>query len=132
MKKNVFFLCFYIFAFLVIAANAFYLLINNAFVDISDVPEGEYKYSVISPDGNTELKVYVVKNHIGSAVRVSRIKNDKAENVFWQANSSDADVYWYDNHTVAINGIILDFAEGETFDSRNIRSIFNDGLMGWD
>lgn len=132
MKKNVFFLCFYCLAFMVMAINAVFLLINNAFVDISDVPEGEYQYSFVSPDGKSELKVYLVQTHIGNAVRVSRTKSQKTENVFWQTNASSANVHWYNDNTVSINGIVLEFSKDETYDSRNVRSIFNDGLMGWD
>lgn len=132
MKKNIFFLCFYSLVFITMLLNAAYLVINNVFVDIDDIPVGEYRYSVISPDGVSELKVYTVKTDLGNAVRVSQTKNKKTENVFWQTGVTDANVYWFDNNTAVINGIPLNFVNGETYDSRNIRSIFNDGLMGWD
>ena len=131
MKKNIFFLCFYLLTFIVMTLNGVYLVINTAYVDIADIPEGEHKYSLASPDGNSELKVYSVNTELGNAVRVSVTHNDNTENVFWQANISDADVYWFDNETVVINGITLNMKNGDTYDSRNVRSIFNDGLMGW-
>lgn len=132
MKKNIFFLCFYALTFAVMLANGIYLVVNNAFLDISDVPNGEYRSSSFSPDKESELKVYTVETDLGNGVRVSRTVNGKTENVFWQADAESASIYWNDNNTVVINGIMLDFEKNETFDSRSMRSIFNDGLMGWE
>ncbi len=132
MKKNAFFLCFYAFTFVVMLVNGIYLVVNNAFIDISDVPSGEYRSTSFSPDKKSELKVYSVETDIGNAVRVSRTRNGKTENVFWQVDSNNASIFWKDNNTVIINGIMLDFSKDETFDSRSMNSIFNDGLMGWE
>lgn len=132
MKKSVFFLVFYCLAFLVLIANSVYLVLDNAYVDISDVPTGEYKYASNSPNGARQLKVYVVKTAIGEGIRISQTKNAKTENIFWQTNAKEANIYWQDNDSVVINGIMLDLSKGEMFDSRYMRSIFNDGLMGWD
>ena len=107
-------------------------MLNNVYVDISDVPDGEYKYTSNSPDGDRELKIYLVETDIGNAVRIAQTKNNKTENIFWQTNVNEANIYWQDNDSVVINGIILKLAEDEKFDSRYMRSIFNDGLMGWD
>ncbi len=131
MKKNVFFLCFYAITFIVMLINGVYLVVENIFIDISDVPNGQYKSSSFSPDNKSELKVYIVETELGNAVRVSRSNNGKTENIFWQANEDNANIYWNDNNKVIINGIMLDFEKDETFDSRSMRSIFNDGLMGW-
>ena len=131
MKKNVFFICFYILSFVVYVVNSFYLLLNNVFVDISDVPEGKHKYSYTSPDGEILLRVYHVETGVGNAVRVTKTENNKTENIFWQTDVYSANVYWHNNDLVAINGILLSLSEEETFDSRNVSSIFNDGLMGW-
>ena len=46
--------------------------------------------------------------------------------------SKYANIYWQDNDSVIINGIMLELSNGDVFDSRYKRSIFNDGLMGWD
>lgn len=132
VKKSIFFLCFYGLAFLVIVINSAYLVLDNVYVDISDVPSGEYKRSVYSPSGVSELKVYVVETDIGNGVRITQTKNGKTNNIFWQTNVSSANIYWQDEDSVIINGIMLELAEGDVFDSRYMRSIFNDGLMGWD
>ncbi len=132
MKKNAFFLCFYIVTFVVMILNGIYIVVNNVFIDISDVPSGEYRATSFSPDKKSELKVYSIETDIGNAVRVSHTRNGKTENVFWQADSKNASIFWKDNNTVIINGIMLDFSKDETFDSRSMNSIFNDGLMGWE
>lgn len=132
MKKNALFMCFYLITFVVIIANSIYLVTSNVFVDISDVPNGEYVSSSFSPDKSCELKVYVVKTDIGKAVRVSRTQNGKTENVFWQTDVEAVDIKWHNERVVYINDIRLDFGLNETFDSRSIKSIFNDGIMGWE
>lgn len=132
MKKNILFLVFYCLAFLVVIANSVYLVLNSAYVDISDVPKGEFVRSYTSPNGDRELKFYFVKTEIGNGVRVSQTRYNKTENIFWQTNVNDINLYWQSNDSVVINGIILNLSKGDTFDSRYMRSIFNDGLMGWD
>ena len=132
MKKSIFFLIFYCLAFLVIVLNSVYLVLDNVYVDISDVPEGEYKFASSSPNGERELKVYIVRTDIGDAVRITQTQNNKTENIFWQTNVSEANIYWQDNNSVNINGIMLELSNGDVFDSRYMRSIFNGGLMGWD
>lgn len=131
MKKNAFFICFYAVTFIVILVNAIYLVGSNVFVNIADVPNGEYVSSSFSPDKSCELKVYTVSTDIGNAVRVSRTVNGKTENVFWQTNVDDVSIVWNNNSIVFINNIRLDFEKGETFDSRSITSILNGGIMGW-
>ena len=131
MKKNAFFICFYAVTFIVILVNAIYLVGSNVFVNIADVPNGEYVSSSFSPDKNCELRVYTVSTDIGNAVRVSRTVNGKTENVFWQTNVDDVSIVWNNNSIVFINNIRLDFEKGETFDSRSITSILNGGIMGW-
>ena len=131
MKKNAFFLCFYSITFLVLIINAVFLFCDNAFVNINDVPKGEYQKSYFSNDHKTELKVYVVKTEIGNGVRITRTKHNKTENIYWQANQEKVKIYWIDNNTVLINNVRLDLLKGETYDCRNAGAIFNDGLTGW-
>lgn len=132
MKKSVFLFSFYCLAFLVIIANAVYLILDNVYIDISDVPKGEYQTSFTSTDGEAVLKIYKVETSIGNAVRVTKTENNVTKNIFWQANASNANVYWAGKDIVIINGIVLELSKDETYDSRSMRSIFNDGLMGWD
>ena len=132
LKKNIFFLIFYTLSFLVIIINSVYLVISNVIVDIEKVPKGEHQFKDESPNGKIKLDVYYVKTDIGDAVRVTKTENKITENIFWQTEATNANIEWHNNDMVSINGILLSFSEGETFDSRNMKSIFNDGLMGWD
>ena len=132
MKRNIFFACFYLITFIVMIVNAVYLVVGNTVVDINDVPNGDYVFTCASPNGKIELKIYSVNLPIGDAVRVTKTVNGKTENIFWQTKTTQTDVYWLDNEVVSINGIKLEIKKGETFDSRSISSIFNDGFLGWD
>ena len=51
MKKGFAFYIFYAATLVVILVNSFYLIKDNYFINIESVPEGEYQYSDISPDG---------------------------------------------------------------------------------
>lgn len=132
LKKNILFLVFYSLSFLVIIINSVYLVLSNVIVDISNVPNGEHQFVNESPDGKIKLDVYYVKTEIGNAVRVAKTENGKTENIFWQTDMSNVNIHWHNNDMVSINGILLSLSEEETFDSRYMKSIFNDGLMGWD
>ncbi|MBE6787516.1 MAG: hypothetical protein E7537_04125 [Ruminococcaceae bacterium] len=130
MKKSILFYVYYGIALLVIFVNSFFLIKDNFFINIESVPEGEYQYSDFSPRKSTELKVYLVELPVGESVRISLTKEGDTRNLFWQAGVSDVKIKWRNENRVEINGIDLDLKQNETFDSRSISSIFNDGLMG--
>lgn len=114
--------------------NSVYIVVNNVFLDISDVPKGTKQESFDSPDDTMLIEVYLVESNMGNAVRVAKTENNKTENIFWQTNVSKATITWPLNNDekIMINGIVLDLTKDEVYDSRSMRSIFNDGLMGWD
>ena len=130
MKKRVLFYIYYGIALLVIFINSFFLIKDNFFINIESVPEGAYQYSDFSPNKSTELKVYLVELPVGNSVRISETKEGNTRNLFWQTGVSDVKIKWRNENRVEINGIDLDLKQKETFDSRSISSIFNDGLMG--
>ncbi len=130
MKKGVLFYIYYGIALLVIFINSFFLIKDNFFINIESVPEGAYQYSDFSPNKSTELKVYLVELPVGNSVRISETKEGNTRNLFWQTGVSDVKIKWRNENRVEINGIDLDLKQKETFDSRSISSIFNDGLMG--
>lgn len=130
MKKGVLFYIYYGIALLVIIVNSFFLIKDNFFISIESVPEGTYQYSDFSPNKSTELKVYLIELPVGESIRISQTKDGKTSNLFWEAGVSRAKIKWKNENHVEINGVDLDLKENETFDSRSISSIFNDGLMG--
>ncbi len=130
MKKGITFYLYYFAALVVILVNSAYLLVDNYFVNIDSIPDGEYKYSDLSPNRSVELKVYFVELPVGNSVRVTETKDNTTRNIFWQTDTEDVKIRWKSNSTVVINGIELNLAKGEHFDCRSISSIFNDGLMG--
>lgn len=130
MKKGIFFYIYYSVALIVVLVNCFFWVKNNIFIKIENVPDGEYQFSVDSPDELTELKVYFVDMQLGHSVRVSATDAEGTKNIYWQTDIETAKIKWKNNNEVVINGISIDLAENEYFDCRSIRSIFNDGLMG--
>lgn len=130
MKKNRWFYFYYGLALIVVIVNCFYLIKSNNIINIENVPEGEYQFNNFSPKKDIELKVYYIDLPVGQSVRVSATQDGETKNIFWQTGVQKVKIKWKNNKNVVINGIDLDFAEDEYFDSRSISSIFNDGLMG--
>ncbi len=130
MKKNIFIYIYFFTALLVVLVNSFFLIKDNFFINIENVPNGVYEYSEFSPDGKIELRVYNVDLTIGNCVRISETKNNNTRNIFWQTGADRVTIKWKNKNDVVINGIELDLNNGEFFDCRSISSIFNDGYMG--
>ena len=130
MKKNHFFYFYYFLALFVIIINCVFLVKSNFFIDIQNVPNGDYQYTKFSPDKNTELKVYYIDLTVGDAIRITATNDNVTKNIYWQTGINKAKIKWRDDDEVVINGVNLDLSNNETFDCRSIRSIFNDGIMG--
>lgn len=106
--------------FLVTAFNSVYMVYNDFFYSMEDLPVGSKVTSITSPDGMKELEVYTVKNNLGEGVRCSVTEGDKTYNVFWQAGRGDASVQWMpDSVNLIINGQDVNI-ENRFFDSRDV------------
>ncbi len=97
----------------------------SAFVhDMSDLPNGNFLYSVMSPSGNSTLKMYRVEvKNIGKGIRGELITTDKegnsvAKNIYWETNAKNAIAAWVDEQEVSINGHSFN-AMREVYDSRS-------------
>lgn len=130
MKKGVLFYLYYGLALIIVLVNSFFLIRDNFFISIESVPEGVYQYNEFSPNNQTELRVYKIELPVGNSIRITETIDGNTRNVFWQTGVSSAKIKWKNSTRVEINGIDLDLKEKESFDSRSISSIFNDGLMG--
>ena len=106
--------------FLVTAFNSVYMVYNDFFYSLEDLPVGHKVTSITSPDGKKELEVYTVKNNLGEGVRCCVIEGDESHNVFWQTGRGDASVQWMpDSVNLVINGQDVNI-ENRFFDSRDV------------
>lgn len=88
-------------------------LIYWLFFDISRIPKGDLIDEIKSPSGEYTLRVYLVNGGATTsyAIRgelVYNLRDKKPKNIYWSYKESSAVVEWIDDHTVDINGHILD------------------------
>ena len=110
-------------AILVSAFNLVFIIRDTFFDDIESLPEGEFLYSSLSPDGENTVSLYKVKMPGGFAIRGTSVNLDengvKSErNIFWQLGADSAIVGWVSDNTVSINEKILNVESGTVYDSR--------------
>lgn len=112
---------------LVVLFNTGYNVHDYLFADINELPQGEYQYSIVSPDERNKMNVYVVKNSIGTAVRGELETKDGVSNIFWQTGIDSADVVWNGDEVMVINGIPVD--SEHPYDCRRGTSLFTEGSL---
>jgi len=116
-------------AFILTILNVFYSIRGSIFSDIKDLPKGKLSYTVLSPDGKSNLNVYTVSNNLGVAVRGEIVKGTKKTNVFWQTETANVDANWINNRIITINGVTIDVYDGGSYDCRRGKSLFQEGSL---
>lgn len=92
--------------------------------DMSDLPQGTFLYSVMSPSGESTLKIYRVEvTGIGKGIRGELITPDKTgqtvtRNVYWETHVQNAIAAWIDEKEISVNGHQFDVTN-EVYDSRH-------------
>lgn len=97
-------------------------LIYSLFFDINRLPEGELIDQIESPSGEYHLNIYLVNGGatVSYAIRGELAYNHlpkKSKNIYWNYKEETALVTWLDDHTVDINGHIID-VRNEVYDWR--------------
>lgn len=84
---------------------------------MEDLPEGELKYSSISPSGTYTVNLYLCDggSTVDYAVRGEVITNSTnvIRNLYWEYHCEEYDVVWIDDETVIINNKELNVIEDE-------------------
>lgn len=124
MKKNIPFQVLYILTFLIIIVNTVTAAVQSLYPDISDLPEGNFIKSSVSPGGNSRVDFYLVENNLGIAVRGERVSGSKRTNIYWQTDIDDVEVQWIDEYGIVINEIPINI-KTDKFDSRRGTAIFS-------
>ncbi len=129
MKSFTKYAIYYIFVFLIFAANLFFYVKDQFFYTMEALPEGQYLYSSMSPDSSRSAEVYRIDTPEGCAIRIevrtfdfSNEENivSSEKNVYWEVGKSVVTVGWEDNNIITIDSRTLNIAEGESYDSRRI------------
>lgn len=123
MKRRIITASLIVMAVLISVFNIFYIIRNTFYDNIESLPQGEFLYSSMSPDGETTVSVYRVATPSGNAIRGAVVwltadggTNEK--NIFWQLGADNVIVGWHDNKTVSINDKLIDITTENYYDSR--------------
>ncbi len=108
---------------IVSAFNVGWIIKDSFFDNIEVLPEGEFLYSSLSPDGETTVSLYKVNMQGSTAIRgaVVTLQEDGTKherNIFWQLGTDNAIVGWVSNNTVSINEQLIDITTDAVYDSR--------------
>lgn len=126
MKKIALFV-FYMLALLSLFVNIGFMINDQLFFNLDDLPEGKFLHSCMSPDNRKTLQIYEVDNQYGMGIRGELITFDSVtgvaskKNIYWQTGkpgSVSPIAGWTDDNVVEINGMLLDLSLDDTFDSR--------------
>lgn len=112
-----------VFSILLLSACAFGYFVYWAFFDMNRLPTGDFITQSTSPDGKYTVKAYLTNGGATTAfaVRAELVINEgskKKKNIYWQYRDRIADIFWFDNDTVFINGKVLTMPN-EKYDYRN-------------
>ena len=83
--------------------------IYRLFYDMSSLPKGQLISEVQSPEGTYTLKAYRIN---GGATVAFAIRGElnfntsttESKNIYWNYREDKADIKWFDDNTVIING----------------------------
>ncbi len=127
--RNIGFKILYIITALVIIVEVGFAVNEGLFTDIAELPTGALASSSVSPSGEKELNIYVVKNNLGVAIRGEISSNEGVYNIFWQTGIDEVEALWLNEDTVVINEIPLNANDTFGYDCRRGYSLFDEGSL---
>lgn len=130
MKNRAFFLTVYILALAVTLVNVFFIIKNYLYADINDLPEGTLVSETVSPSGKKTVKVFLVKNSIGTGIRGELFEEGKKpRNIFWQTGIDSINVTWNDESIIYFDNVPIPGSGDAPYDCRRGTSLFTDGAL---
>ena len=128
--KNIGFKLLYIITAIVMFVEIGFAIKGSLFTDISDLPKGKLQNSYPSIGAEDKvMNVYLVKNDIGSAIRIEIVQGEDAYNIFWQTGIDSVEAEWVNDNTVLINDVPLDANDRFGYDCRRGYSLFDEGSL---
>ena len=124
MSKNKILITVYVLTIIVTLFNLVGFIKDSAFYSTNSLPQGEFLYASMSPDGNKTVRIFKVENSIGKAIRGELVilnddGTDTVRNIFWSVGEDNAMTGWQTEDIVTINDINIDTTDEDyAFDSR--------------
>ena len=124
MSKSKLLITVYVLAIIVTLFNIVGFIKDSAFYNTKTLPQGEFLYASMSPDGNKTVRIFKVENSIGKAIRGELVilnddGTDQIRNIYWCVGEDNAMTGWQTGDIVTINNINIDTTDEDyVFDSR--------------
>ncbi|MBR6573164.1 MAG: hypothetical protein IKK77_05570 [Clostridia bacterium] len=124
MSKSKLLITVYVLAIIVTLFNIVGFIKDSAFYNTKTLPQGEFLYASMSPDGNKTVRIFKVENSIGKAIRgelviLNNDGTDQIRNIYWCVGEDNAMTGWQTGDIVTINNINIDTTDEDyVFDSR--------------
>lgn len=124
MSKNKILITVYVLTIIVTLFNLVGFIKDGAFYSTNSLPQGEFLYASMSPDGNKTVRIFKVENSIGKAIRGELVilnddGTDTVRNIYWSVGEDNAMTGWQTEDIVTINDINIDTTDEDyAFDSR--------------
>ena len=127
--KTIGFKILYVVTAIIVIVELVFAVKSGLFTDIAELPTGALASSSVSPSGEKQLNIYVVKNNLGVAIRGEISDADGTHNIFWQTGIDNVDAVWLNEDTVIINEIPLNADDTFGYDCRRGYSLFDEGSL---
>ena len=117
----------YISTVIVTVFNLIGFIKDSFFYNLKVLPQGQFVYASMSPDGNKTVRIFKIENSIGKAIRGELITlnddgTDEVRNIYWCVGEENAMTGWQSEDIVTINSINIDTTDSDyIFDSRRER-----------
>lgn len=124
MSKNKILITVYVLTIIVTLFNLVGFIKDSVFYSTNSLPQGEFLYASMSPDGNKTVRIFKVENSIGKAIRGELVilnddGTDTVRNIYWSVGEDNAMTGWQTEDIVTINDINIDTTDEDyAFDSR--------------
>ena len=124
MSKNRIIITVYALTIIVTLFNLVGFVKDSAFYSAKSLPQGEFLYASMSPDGNKTVRIFKVENSIGKAIRGELVilnddGTDTVRNIYWSVGEDNAMTGWQTGDIVTINDINIDTTDEDyAYDSR--------------
>ncbi len=127
MSKKRLFTTIYVSAIVVSLLNLIGFVKDSFFYNLKALPQGEFIYASMSPDGNKTVRIFKIENSMGKAIRgelviLNEDGTEDIRNIYWCVGEESAMTGWQSEDVVKINNIDIDTTDSDyAFDSRKER-----------
>ena len=111
---------------IIVLFNVIFFVKDSFFYNLNDLPEGEFLYSSMSPNGAYVIKSYYYPgtDSLSNGIRCELVdlSDETSRNIYWQTGTDTSFTSWSANTIININGVMIDVTSDYTYDWRKTTS----------